>query len=113
MATTTAKLNRHNQSPRKTRLLTELIKGKGVPQALDILSLSSKRGAEPILKLLRSAMASTKNILKVDPNSLYVKDVSVDGGVVIKRTRPRAFGRAHRIRKRTSNVKLVLEARKS
>ncbi len=109
MSVFTAELNRHNQSPRKVRLLTQLIKGKSVEQALAVLSLSVKKGSVPIEKLLRSAVANAKNNFKIDTKDLYIKDASVDGGVVLKRSRPRAFGRAYPIRRRTSNVKLVLD----
>ena len=108
MSTVNAKLNRYNQSPRKVRLLTQLIKGKGADTALAILSLSSKRGSMPMMKLLKSAIANAKNNLKIEAGDLYVKEASVDGGVVMKRSRPRAFGRAYPIRRKTSNIKLVL-----
>ncbi len=112
MSAVNAELNRHNQSPRKTRLLTQLIKGKSVDSALAILGLSSKRGSTAIAKLLKSAVANAKNNFKLDTKDLFVKEARVDGGVVMKRSRPRAFGRAYPIRRKTSNVKLVLDIKK-
>ncbi len=111
MSAVNAELNRHNQSPRKVRLLTQLIKGKSVDQALAVLSLSVKRGSVAITKLLKSAVANAKNNFKFDSKDLYVKEATVDGGVVMKRSRPRAFGRAFPIRRKTSNVRLILDTR--
>lgn len=111
MSAVNAELKRHNQSPRKVRLLTQLIKGKSADKALAVLSVSSKRGSTAIIKLLKSAIANAKNNFKIDAIDLYIKDASVDGGMVMKRSRPRAFGRAYPIRRKTSNVKLVLDTR--
>ncbi|MDO8493606.1 MAG: 50S ribosomal protein L22 [bacterium] len=111
MSAVNAKLNRHNQSPRKMRLLTQLIKGKSVDQALAILSLSSKSGAEVVTKLLKSALANAKNNFKIDIKELFVKEARVDGGIVMKRGMPRAFGRSFPIRRKTSDIQLVLEAK--
>ncbi len=111
MSAVNAKLNRHNQSPRKMRLLTELIKGKSVDQALAVLSLSSKRGGEAMTKLLQSAVANAKNNFKLDQKDLFVKEACVDGGIVMKRGMPRAFGRSFPIRRKTSDIKLVLETK--
>lgn len=91
------------------RLLTSLIKGKSADQALAVLSLSTKRGGDAMIKLLKSAIANAKNNFKIDAKDLYVKEASVDGGVVMKRGMPRAFGRSFPIRRRTSDIKLVLE----
>jgi large subunit ribosomal protein L22 len=112
MSAVNAQLKRHNQSPRKVRLLANLIKGKSADAALAILSLSSKRGSTAITKLLKSAIANAKNNFKMDAKDLYVKEASVDGGIVMKRSRPRAFGRAYPIRRKTSDVKLVLDTKK-
>ncbi len=106
-----AKLNRHTQAPRKMRLLTSLIKGKSADQALAILTLSTKRGAKDVAKLLKSAIANAKNNFKLDPAELYVKEASVDAGIVMKRGRPRAFGRSFPIRRKTSDINLVLETK--
>ena len=111
MPTVSAKLNRYNQSPRKVRLLTQLIKGKSADLALAVLSLSSKRGSMPMVKLLKSAIANAKNNLRLDSKDLYVKEASVDSGAVMKRSRPRAFGRAYPIRRKTSSVALTLDVR--
>ncbi|MBI3631854.1 MAG: 50S ribosomal protein L22 [Candidatus Vogelbacteria bacterium] len=109
MTLVNAELNRYNQSPRKVRLLAELIKGKKVDVALAILSVSAKRGSLPMIKLVRSAIANAKNNFKLDQADLYVKEARVDGGVVMKRGRARAFGRSFPIRRKTSKVKLVLD----
>ena len=106
-----AELNRYNQSPRKVRLLTELIKGKPVDVAIAMLSVSTKRGSDPMVKLLKSAVANAKNNFQMDMKDLIVTEVRVDGGVVMKRGRARAFGRSYPIRKKTSRVKLVLDTR--
>ena len=102
-----ASLKNYRQSPRKVRLITETIKGKSVADAENILQALVKRGAEPVLKLLRSAVANAKQA-GTDPKDLYVQNATVDQGVVLKRMRPRAFGRAYQILKRTSLVKVNL-----
>ena len=112
MTAVNAVLNRHNQSARETRLLTQLIKGKTADEALAALAFSSKRGSVAIIKLLKSAISNAKNNFKIDSSDLYVKNASVDGGVVMKRSMPRAFGRAYPIRRKTSSIKLVLDIKK-
>jgi large subunit ribosomal protein L22 len=99
-----AQLNNYRQSPRKVRLVTDLIKGKTVVQAEALLSHLIKRGALPIKKLMLSAVANAK-LAKSD---LYIKSVTVDKGVVLKRWMPRAMGRAFPIHKHTSKVNLTL-----
>ncbi|HXK34924.1 MAG TPA: 50S ribosomal protein L22 [Candidatus Paceibacterota bacterium] len=107
-----ATLTNYRQSPRKVRLITDLIKGKSVPEAENILSMLPKRGAEPVLKLLRSAAANAKQ-LGSDPKNLFVENATVDQGIVLKRFRPRAFGRAYQILKKTSLVKVNLSEKKT
>jgi len=96
-------------SPRKTRLVADLIKKKQVGQARSILNFAGKRGAEPILKLLNSAVASAKNNFQIDEANLYISKITVDGGPTHKRWRPRSRGMAHPIKKRTSHVTLILD----
>ena len=96
-------------SPRKTRLVTELIRGCDVTDALNILKFSPHRAAPMISKVLRSAMANADNA-EADVESLYVKEVFVDGGPTIPRWHPKDRGRAHPIRKRTSHITVVVEA---
>lgn len=100
-------LKNYRQSPRKVRLVAELIKGKRVAEALVLLKALPKRAADPILKLLNSALANAKQegILL---GNLFVESVTVDKGIVMKRIMPRARGSASRINKRTSHVNISL-----
>lgn len=97
-------LNNYRQSPRKVRLITDLVKGKSAIQAQAILSNLIKRGSLPIKKLLDSAVANAGG----DASKLVVKSARVDKGVVIKRWMPRAMGRAFPIHKHTSKVVIEL-----
>lgn len=105
-----ATLANYRQSPRKVRLVANLIKGKRVSDADLELTFLVKRAGLPIKKLLASAVANAKNA-GTDADNLIVKDVRVDKGIVLKRFMPRAFGRASRINKRTSHVTLTLVER--
>ena|SRR3990167_3314834 len=102
-----ALLNNFRQSPRKMRLVIGLLKGKSVAEALAIISLTPKIAAEPLLKLLKSAISNAKSQGK-DQKTLFIKTFKVDGGVIMKRMMPRARGSAYRINKRTSHVTLEL-----
>lgn len=104
-----ASLKSYNQSPRKIRLIANAIKGKSVSFASTELDFMVKRGAAPMKKLLNSAVANAENNFKLNRADLIVKNVTVNGGVVMKRSMPRAFGRAYPIRKRTSHVLVVLD----
>ena len=98
-------------SPRKARLVTRLIQGKPVNEALAVLKYTPKKGAAIVSKVLNSAIANAIDVEgtgKLDPDTLYVKSASIDPGPVMPRWRPRAFGRASRIRKRLSHVKIVV-----
>ena len=97
-------------APRKVRLVTDSIKGKNVKDALTELKFRPKRAADPLLKLLKSALANAKHNSQItDPeNTLIIKDIQVNEGKPFKRLLPRAFGRANIIKKRTSHIKLVL-----
>ncbi len=106
-----ASLNNYRQSPRKVRLVADLIRGKSIGDANTELSFLIKRAALPFQKLLASAVANAKTNFDMNPENLYVSDVRVDKGVVLKRMMPRAMGRASRINKRTSHVILVLAER--
>ena len=94
-------------SPRKVRLLADLIRGKDVAWAEIQLQLASKMAREPLQKLLHSVMANAEG-KKMNPEKLYVKSIQVNGGPVLKRSRARAFGRAAPIRKRTCHIAIVL-----
>jgi large subunit ribosomal protein L22 len=102
-------------SPRKMRLVTDLISGKEVNKALDILKYSSQEASRRMEKLLLSAIANwqSKNEgVRVEESNLYVKTVNVDGGRVMKRLQTAPQGRAYRIRKRSNHVTLVLDSLK-
>ena len=104
MTTATAKLSNYRQSPRKVRLIADLIRGKSVERALALLATLPKRGAGPMESLLKSAVANAK----VPSGELFVSGIQVNGGIVFKRQMPRARGRASLIRKKTSHITLAL-----
>lgn len=104
-----AKLHHLRVAPRKTRLVADLIRGKRVQDALDILSFSKRRVARDLRKLLRSALANAEESGKMDVDELKVATICVDQGPMIKRWLPRAKGSADPIQKKTSHVTLVLE----
>jgi large subunit ribosomal protein L22 len=107
----TAKLNDYRQSPRKVRLVAKLICGKKAEQAIDILTVTIKRASDPILGLLKSAIANAKNNFSLDAQDLYVKTLTVDNGAILYRRMPKARGMATPIRKRVSHVTLVLSVK--
>ena len=98
-------------SPYKVREVAEIIKGKHVDEARRILAFTPKAASETVSKILESAVANAEHNFSVPQEELYVKFVSADEGVTIKRFRPRAQGRGFRIRKRTSHINLELERR--
>jgi len=107
-----AKLRYMRISPRKARLVADLVRGEDVELALRVLDFTRKRSAPIIGKLIRSAVANASDVdPAVDVDSLYVKSICVDGGPTLRRFRPRAQGRATRIRKRTSHIQVELAAR--
>ena len=111
-----AKLNNCPTSPRKMRLLADLIRGLDVDRALAELKLNPKEASGRMEKLLLSALANweTKNEGKrMDENNLYVSEVKVDSGRMLKRVQPAPQGRAHRIRKRSNHVTLVVDSRQT
>lgn len=103
-----AYLKNYRQSPRKVRLVTELIKGRRVADALVDLQFLPKRASKAISKLIASAAANAENNFKVDAADLMVREIRVDEGVTMKRFNPVSRGRAHRINKRTSHVMVTL-----
>ena len=108
-----AKLNNCPTSPRKMRLVADLIRGEKVNKALNILKFSNKEASIRMEKLLLSAIANwqAKNEdASLEDADLFVKEVRVDGGRMLKRLRPAPQGRAHRIRKRSNHVTVVLGA---
>jgi len=103
-----AKLSSVRLSPRKTRLVVDMIRGKQIQDALNILRFSPQPSARLVSKLLGSAVANAEQKGASDVDRLYVKTISVDGGAVLKRFLPRAMGRASKIRKPTSHISVVL-----
>ena len=91
-------------SPRKMRVVANLVRGKSVYQAMSLLKLMPKKGAVVISKLIVSAVAHAEPQGEVDVDKLVVRDCSVDNGPILKRFMPRAMGRANRIQSRTSHV---------
>jgi large subunit ribosomal protein L22 len=96
-------------SPRKARLVTDLVKGKKVEEALNILAFTKKAFAKTLTKVINSAVANAQQNKQMDVDTLMVKRISVDGGPTLKRYIPRAMGRATMVRKRTSHVTVVLD----
>ena len=106
-----AKLNNCPTSPRKMRLVADLVRGERVEKALNILKFSQKDASARLEKLLLSAIANwqAKNEdADVESAELFVKEIRVDGGAMLKRLRPAPQGRAHRIRKRSNHVTVVI-----
>ncbi|MBC31009.1 MAG: 50S ribosomal protein L22 [Muricauda sp.] len=106
-----AKLNNCPTSPRKMRLVADLIRGKKIEMALAILRFNQKEASRRLEKLLMSAIANweAKNEdANIEDADLFIKEIRVDGGTMLKRLRPAPQGRAHRIRKRSNHVTLVL-----
>ncbi|WMJ75249.1 50S ribosomal protein L22 [Cytophagaceae bacterium ABcell3] len=108
-----AKLKNVPTSTRKMRLVADLVRGLNVNHALSILKFQSKVGAQSIEKLLLSAIANwqAKNEdVRLEDADLYIKDIHVDGGRILKRLRPAPQGRAHRIRKRSNHITMVIDS---
>ncbi len=106
-----ARLRNVPTSPRKMRLVADLVRGMDVEQALGVLQYTPKEPAKKLYKLLRSAIANweVKNEgARIEDNQLYIKEIKVDSGRMLKRIQPAPQGRAHRIRKRSNHVTLVL-----
>jgi len=104
-----AKLRNLQISPRKVRYIADMVRGVPVSEAQRALSHSPRVASTPILKLINSAVANADHNFKMDTSTLRVKAIMVGEGPMLKRYRPRAFGRAGMIRKRMSHVKVVLE----
>lgn len=105
-----AELNHLRIAPRKVRAVADAIRGKRVSEAAPILRLLMRRASGPLAKLLAAAVSDARQNFRVAaPDALMIKRILVDGGPTLKRSRPRAFGRAFPIKKRTSHVTLILE----
>ena len=103
----TAHLKTYRQSPRKVRLIADAVRGKKVEDAITALSFIPKRSAEPVQKLIASALANAK-VLSIPTENLIIKKITVDAGSILYRRRPRSHGMSNPIRKRTSHVSVVL-----
>jgi len=109
-----ARLNNCPSSPRKMRLLADLIRGQKVEHALHILKNSPQQASEKLRKLLLSAISNwqSKNEgVRLEESDLFVKEILVDGGRILKRLQTAPQGRAHRIRKRSNHITLIVDAR--
>jgi large subunit ribosomal protein L22 len=109
----TAKARFVRISPTKARRVIDLVRGKSVEEALDILRWAPQAASEPVAKVIASAAANAQNNEGLDPATLVVATVFADEGPTAKRIRPRAQGRAFRIRKRTSHITVIVESRPS
>ncbi len=106
-------LKNYRQSPRKVRLVADAVRGKAVTVALRDLVFTNKRATDPIAKLILSAVSNAKNNFNAKEENLFIKDIQVNKGVVLKRMMPRARGSASRINKRSSHISVVLEEKQS
>ena len=109
--TATAKARFVRVSATKARRVIDLVRGKSVSEALDILRWAPQAASEPVAKVIASAAANAQNNDGLDPSTLVVATVYADEGPTAKRIRPRAQGRAFRIRKRTSHITVIVESR--
>ena len=99
-------------SPRKVRQVVNLIRGKKISDALAILQFTPKGSTEPVTKVLKSAVANAEHNLDLNADDLVISEIYVDQGPTLKRIKPRAQGRADRIRKRTSHITVVVSEKK-
>lgn len=98
-------------SPRKARLVVDLVRGKSAGEASTILRFTEKGAAEAVGKVLASAVANAEHNLKLDPETLFVSEAFVNEGPTLKRIQPRAMGRAFKIRKRSSHITIIVKQR--
>ena len=106
----TASLSNYRQAPRKVRLVASLLRGKTVEAALNMLMVTTKRASDPLAKLLESAVANAKD-RGISTENLFVKEIRVNQGLVMKRMMPGARGTGFPIRKKTSHVHIILESK--
>lgn len=104
-------IKNHRQSPRKVRLVADLVRGKKVAHALTVLDFLSKKASEPIKGAIETAVANARHNFNMNPDRLYVKDIRVDEGTVMKRYNPKARGSASIIKKRTSRILISLDTK--
>lgn len=103
-----AQLRNYRQSPRKVRLVADLVRGKRADESLSILEFTPKRSSRTIRKLIESALRNAEFNEGKKRDDLYIKEIMVDEGFTLRRFRPRARGRAGRLNKRTSHISVVL-----
>ena len=99
-------------SPRKVKVVVDMIRGKSAKEAAAILTYTPKAACEPVLKVLNSAIANAENNLDMSRDTLYVAEVFTNQGPTLRRYRPRSRGSASRIRKRTSHITIILDEKK-
>jgi large subunit ribosomal protein L22 len=104
----TASLKNYRITPRKMRIVADMIRGKKVEEAKDILTHVVKKAGDPILALMNSAISNAKNNFKIEKDVLCVKEIRVDQGYVLRRSLPMSRGSAFPLKKRTSHVQIVL-----
>ncbi len=104
-----ASANRIRVAPRKARLIANLVRGLKTDEAINQLNYNIKKSSPPILKLIKSALANASNNYGLDKKNFFIKEIRVDEGPTIKRWMPRAHGRATPIRKKMSNIRIVLQ----
>ena len=100
-------------SPRKVRLVIDVIRGMDIARAKDQLRFMKKAAAGPVMKLLDSAVANAEHNFKLASDTLFVKAIAADGGPALKRWTPKAFGRAAPIKKRMTHISIVLASREA
>jgi len=108
-----AVLKTYRQSPRKVRLLADLVRGKKVEQAMNLLTVTDKKAADVVNKLIKSAADNAKTNFNIEKDTLVIKEITVNQGATLKRRRPRARGSAFPINKRTSHISVTLESKES
>ncbi|MEK7558042.1 MAG: 50S ribosomal protein L22 [Patescibacteria group bacterium] len=104
-----AKAKRIRMSPRKVRLVIDTVRGLTVVRALDVLRFLNKKAVEPVVKLLKSAIANAQHNFELDSDNLYIKTITVDEAQTLHRWLPRAHGRATPIRKKSCHINLILD----
>ena len=106
-----ATIKNNRQSPRKVRLVADLVRGKKVKHALSMLEFINKKASDPIKGAIQSAIANAEHNFKIAADRLYVKDIRVDEGVTLKRYMPRARGSSAQLKKRSSHIFVALDTK--
>ena len=106
------KLRHLHIAPRKARLVADLVRGKTAEEAQTILNFAVKRASDPILKLLNSALANAKNVKNAASTDLFISKITVDEGPAGKRVLPKSRGRGEIVKKKTSHITLILDAKR-